>query len=343
MIYEYMYRMIYEYRARSPASARRDPRSAEREGEMLYREMLLLIAGVHLSIALAAPVTLTPTPSLRNGLPGTALANHRWLSVPPNGTHAHQLEAVALAAGVPSHLTWVNDQGALELIVPPSLKESIEGLLGGREYTVLREDAQAWLEAEKEERRRHPLRLGMPKDEFYRAWRTLDEILAYTRGIAEGAGPGVAVNEIVVGETHEGRPIRGFTIDPVPWGGATGDSRRSEAEGKKQPNLPRIMMHGCHHSGEWITAMGTVYFFEQLVTGYGEDEEITTLVDSYQWILVPVVNVDGCLLCCNIAVSLSLPPPPTRADGRRQCVCVYVCVGLCVLFLLCFCVCLCVC
>ena len=54
--------------------------------------MLLLVAAVHLSIAQAAPVTLTPTPSLRNGLPGTALANHRWLSVPPNGTHAqHQL------------------------------------------------------------------------------------------------------------------------------------------------------------------------------------------------------------------------------------------------------------
>ena len=59
---------------------------------MLCPGMLLLIAAVHSSIAQAAPVTLTPTPSLRNGLPGTALANHRWLSVPPNGTHAqHQL------------------------------------------------------------------------------------------------------------------------------------------------------------------------------------------------------------------------------------------------------------
>ena len=30
---------------------------------------------------------------------------------------------------------------------------------------------------------------------------------------------------------------------------------------------PQVFMHGCHHSGEWITAMGAVYFFEQLVIG----------------------------------------------------------------------------
>lgn len=37
--------------------------------------------------------------------------------------------------------------------------------------------------------------------------------------------------------------------------------------------------------------MGTVYFFEQLVTGYGQSDDITTLVDNYEWILVPIVNV----------------------------------------------------
>jgi hypothetical protein len=269
--------------------------------------MLLFFAGT-VAFGQAAPVQGAsggPTPSLRNGLPGNALAEHRWLSVPPPATAAgpppsnvtlsvqHQLEADALAAGMPSHLAWVNDQGALELVVSPALKETVQELLRDREYTTLREDAQAWLEAEKEERRRHPLRDDMPKDEFYRAWRTLDEILDYMRDIAEGAGIGIAVNEIVVGETHEGRPIRGFTIDPVPWRNGTENARHARGDEDIRPELPRIMMHGCHHSGEWITAMGTVYFFEQLVSGYGEDEDITALVDNYEWILVPIVNVDG--------------------------------------------------
>lgn len=264
--------------------------------------MLLAFATI-VAFAKAAPVQAGasasgPPPSLRNGLPGNALAEHRWLSVPPptspNLTLSvqHQLEADALAAGIPPHLAWVNDQGALELVIPPTLEESVRELLHDREYTVLHDDAQAWLEAEKEERRRHPLRADMPKDEFYRAWRTLDEILDYMRDIAEGASIGMVVNEIVVGETHEGRPIRGFTIDPVPWGNRTANARHLGGEDIR-PELPRIMMHGCHHSGEWITAMGTVYFFEQLVTGYGEDEDITVLVNNYEWILVPIVNVDG--------------------------------------------------
>jgi hypothetical protein len=257
--------------------------------------MMLLLAAAAAALAALAHAAPTPqAPSLRNGLPGTALAHHRWLSVeaPASGGLAqqHALEASLLAAGVPAHLAWVNDQGALELIVPPALEPAVAELLRGREHSVLRPDAQAWLEMEKEERRTHPLRPGMPKDEFYRAWRTLDEILGYMRDIAEGAGIGVAVNEFVVGDTHEGRPIVGFKIEPVPW-----EQRQNgtAAAPQKRPDLPKVMMHGCHHSGEWITAMGTVYFFEQLVTGYGEDADMTTLVDNYEWTLIPIVNVDG--------------------------------------------------
>ena len=117
------------------------------------------------------------------------------------------------------------------------------------------QDAQEWLEGEKADRKAHPLAAGgraaMAKDEFYRAWRTLDEIMAYTRDIAANAGFGVQVNEIVVGETHEGRPIHGFTIEPVPWKKENASSSSSQsASSKKRPDLPKIMMHGCHHSGE---------------------------------------------------------------------------------------------
>ena len=67
----------------------------------------------------------------------------------------------------------------------------------------------------------------------------------------------------------------------------------SSPRGPGSDPLPKVMMNGCHHSGEWITAMGTVYFFEQLVLGYELDPDITRLVEGYEGILVPVVNVDG--------------------------------------------------
>ena len=208
------------------------------------------LAGLLLLAAAAMPTAATPAapaPSLRNGLPGEALRGHRWLSVDASDGNPVGLESQALALGVPSHLAWVTGAGALELIVPPALEANVSRLLlSGRESTVLREDAQQWLEGEKAARSLHPAvasRAAMPKDEFYRAWRTLDEIMAYMQDIAANAGSGVQVNEIVVGETHEGRPIRGFTIEPIPW-------TKGQEKKTKRPDLPKIMMHGCHHSGE---------------------------------------------------------------------------------------------
>ena len=197
-----------------------------------------MLAALLFSAAAAAPVPNSSAivPSLRNGLKGDALAGHRWLSVPVNGTHA--LEAECHALGLPPHLAWVNDAGSLELIVPPSLAPKVSSLLAGRRYEVLHEDAQLVLEREKAERAAHPYRRGaMADDEFYRAWRTLPEILDYMRAL-DTAQPSVAVEEFVVGETHEGRPIVGFKVTASP----------------PVPGLPKIMMHGCHHSGEWITA-----------------------------------------------------------------------------------------
>ena len=198
-----------------------------------------MLAALLFSAAAAAPVpnSSAAVPSLRNGLKGDALGGHRWLSVPVNGTHA--LEAECHALGLPPHLAWVNDAGSLELIVPPSLDPKVSSLLAGRRYEVLHEDAQLVLEREKAERAAHPYRRGgaMAGDEFYRAWRTLTEILDYMRALAS-AQPSVAVEEFIVGETHEGRPIVGFKVTASP----------------SVPQLPKIMMHGCHHSGEWITA-----------------------------------------------------------------------------------------
>eukprot|EP01052_Picozoa_sp_SAG31_P005753 SAG31_NODE_258_length_18937_cov_61.688555_8_plen_91_part_00 len=36
-----------------------------------------------------------------------------------------------------------------------------------------------------------------------------------------------------------------------------------------------------------------VYFFEKLIQGYAIDPDVTRLVEGFEWILVPVVNVDG--------------------------------------------------
>ena len=90
---------------------------------------------------------------------------------------------------------------------------------------------------------------------------------------------GLSIEDTVVGETNEGRIIRGVRV--------------FSPRGPGTDPLPVVFMHGCHHSGEWITAMGMVYFFEKLVRGYSEDPDVTRLLEAFEWIMVPVVNLDG--------------------------------------------------
>lgn len=55
-----------------------------------------------------------------------------------------------------------------------------------------------------------------------------------------------------------------------------------------------IMMNGAEHAREWITTAVMTYIAQRLVTKYGEDETLTKLVDTYEWTIVPVLNIDGC-------------------------------------------------
>lgn len=47
------------------------------------------------------------------------------------------------------------------------------------------------------------------------------------------------------------------------------------------------------HPREWITGSTCVWIIEELVTRYGSDPEITSLVDRYDWKFIPIANPDG--------------------------------------------------
>ena len=212
--------------------------------------LLLLTAG---SVAGEAP-------SLRNGLPGSAMNGFRRIEVgtPALGSQAVQnMQPNLTAAGVPSHLHWVDGRG-LNAVVPPAAWDKVEALLKAYDVRVVSEDVQEQLELEKAQRAKHQFVRGqMRNNTFYSAWRTLEEIDEHMDWLRDGAPFGLDISDILVGETNEGRPIRGV--------------RMSSPRGPGTEDLPKVFMHGCHHSGEWITAMGTVYFFEQLVAGYASD------------------------------------------------------------------------
>lgn len=54
---------------------------------------------------------------------------------------------------------------------------------------------------------------------------------------------------------------------------------------------PTIFIESTIHAREWITAATTTYFLNELLTS--NNTEIRNLANNYDWVIVPVVNVDG--------------------------------------------------
>lgn len=81
-----------------------------------------------------------------------------------------------------------------------------------------------------------------------------------------------------IGKSHEGRDIIAVKITS-----ATGDRAT-----KKQ-----IWFQGQIHAREWISGATVQYITNQLLTGYGSSAEITALLDTTEFIIVPCHNPDG--------------------------------------------------
>ncbi|KAM0279366.1 hypothetical protein ACHAQH_004631 [Verticillium albo-atrum] len=83
---------------------------------------------------------------------------------------------------------------------------------------------------------------------------------------------------VVAGKSYEGREIRGIHF----WG-----------EGGKG-SKPAVYWHSTTHAREWITTMTVEYFLHQLISGFlASDPEITALLNTYDFYVLPVVNPDG--------------------------------------------------
>jgi murein tripeptide amidase MpaA len=243
--------------------------------------VMMLLGTMLLSAATAAPLSSARTgvnnasiPSMMNGIPGEAMRGHRWIKLAANASLEEEFQAIGV---------WdVWTSGQFEAVVPPGKWAGVEKLLEGRQWSYHAEDMQEMLENDKEARRRTPYKRGMRNNEFYSAWRNLPEIDDYVDFLRELAPADMIIEDIVAGVTNEGREIRGIKIV-------------AGAAELKAEDRPSFVMHGCHHSGEWITAMGMVYFIEQIITTYGRDPALTRIADNYEFDLIPVMNVDGFL------------------------------------------------
>lgn len=110
-------------------------------------------------------------------------------------------------------------------------------------------------------------------DTFYR----YDDLTCHLRAF-EAAYPNLVRVESI-GKSHEGRDIWLATVTNF----ATGPDREK----------PAFWIDGNIHATEISASTACLYFLNYLLTGYGEEDDVTRVLDSRVYYIVPRVNPDG--------------------------------------------------
>lgn len=107
--------------------------------------------------------------------------------------------------------------------------------------------------------------------ESYHDWQSVQD---YVEGLATEF-PSLAKTS-TIGNTYYGKPMKIITF-------STGSSS----------NKPVLWFDGGLHAREWITVATVTYLADFIARGYGNNANATYLLDTYDVIICPILNVDG--------------------------------------------------
>ncbi|XP_054839719.1 mast cell carboxypeptidase A-like isoform X2 [Eublepharis macularius] len=111
------------------------------------------------------------------------------------------------------------------------------------------------------------------KQYSYRKYNDWEKIVAWTERITRN-NPKL-VSRIQIGKTYEGRPMYLLKV------------------GKESGRKKAIFMDCGIHAREWISPAFCQWFVKQAVVTYGKDKVMTKLLDSMNFYVLPVFNIDG--------------------------------------------------
>ncbi|CAG5155662.1 uncharacterized protein ALTATR162_LOCUS3773 [Alternaria atra] len=167
-----------------------------------------------------------------------------------------------------AHILNPGTSAELDVVVSPENVDALTALVA--ESKVLNEDVGAALAEEGE-----MSVYAVPSESWFTAYHPYADHLQFLRDLQAGY---TGRSEIyTLGTSVQGRALTGIHI----WG--------SGGKGSK----PAVVIHGNVHAREWITSMTSEYFAWQLLTKYGSDATIKSLVDKFDFYITPIVNPDG--------------------------------------------------
>ncbi|KAH8242214.1 hypothetical protein KR026_008458 [Drosophila bipectinata] len=151
-----------------------------------------------------------------------------------------------------------------DVMLPPQYQEAFEDLLNKYNFTykLKIDDVQTHIDAQRPKKRTG----YMEWTQFH----TLEEIYTWL-DLIEQRYPDI-VTPFTIGNSYEGRPIRGIKI--------------SFKEGN-----PAVFIESNIHAREWITSSTITYFIDELLVP--RNPGVRDIAQNVDWYIIPVLNVDG--------------------------------------------------
>lgn len=166
-------------------------------------------------------------------------------------------------------LACVPSMGEQRYVVPPEGIQVLRDM--GVTFRIDAEDTQALIDREREENEAAKAVRGAAFHTAYHTLAEIDQFLTDTVAI----NPAIA-SRSVIGNSLEGRPIWAVRI-----AGPNAASNRSFA----------IV---CNiHAREWISPAVGLWTIDKLISEYGTNQQVTDLINSVNWYIVPTMNPDG--------------------------------------------------
>jgi murein tripeptide amidase MpaA len=169
---------------------------------------------------------------------------------------------------------------------PSQVSEAKELLANaGLDYEILIEDVQKQIDSSHSYGQRLKFSADNDVDFDYSVYHDLDEITAWMDTLQK-TYPDL-VELVQVGTSFEGRDITAvkFTGKSNSFAHLTNSTQAS--------SKPGIWLDGGIHAREWVSPAVNVFMLGKLLADYGIDAETTDLLDSLEWFILPVFNVDG--------------------------------------------------
>jgi len=151
----------------------------------------------------------------------------------------------------------------IDLVIGPDVFARFEEVAKATEidYKLTTRDLQSALDAEKKQRKE-----GFDLNQY----NLLEDMFQFLDDM-EAAYPEKAT-VVTLGESYEGRPIKGMKIST-------------------NENNPAVFIEANIHAREWISSATTLWMINEILTS--NDIAVRSVVDSVTWYIVPVTNPDG--------------------------------------------------